>query len=114
VAYLHVFPYSERTGTEAAMMSGKVSAAEKKYRVRRLRSLGKEKRTAYAKRFIGSKLHVLVEGKQDRETGLWKGFSGNYITVMLKDGDISHVNQIVQVLADDCQDGKLYGRIAHA
>ncbi|MDO9558100.1 MAG: tRNA (N(6)-L-threonylcarbamoyladenosine(37)-C(2))-methylthiotransferase MtaB [Syntrophales bacterium] len=109
VAYLHVFPYSERAGTEAAVMSGKVSDADKKDRAERMRNIGKRKRLAYAQRFIGKKMAVLVEGKPDRVTGLWKGFSGNYIPVILKDGDISQVNQIVQVLADDCQDGKLYG-----
>lgn len=111
VAYLHVFPYSERPGTEAAAMSGKVSAADKKDRAERMRNIGKRKRLAYAQRFIGKKVAVLVEGKPDRVTGLWKGFSSNYIPVILKDGDISRVNQIVQVRADDCQDGKLHGRI---
>lgn len=114
VAYLHVFPYSERAGTEAATMSGKVSDADKKDRAERMRNIGKRKRLAYAQRFIGKKMAVLVEGKPDRVTGLWKGFSGNYIPVILKDGDISRVNQIVQVLADDCRDGKLYGRMADA
>jgi tRNA A37 methylthiotransferase MiaB len=54
---------------------------------------------------------VLVEGKPDRKTGLWKGFSGNYIPVVLEDGDVSLVNHIVQVLADRCQNGQLHGRI---
>jgi len=111
VAYLHVFPFSERAGTEAAAMSGKVSDADKKDRAERMRDIGKRKRLAYAQRFIGEKMAVLVEGKPDRVTGLWKGFSGNYIPVILKDGDISQVNQIVQVRAHECQDGKLYGRI---
>jgi threonylcarbamoyladenosine tRNA methylthiotransferase MtaB len=111
VAYLHVFPFSERAGTEAAAMSGKVSDSDKKDRAERMRDIGKRKRLAYAQRFIGEKMAVLVEGKPDRVTGLWKGFSGNYIPVILKDGDISQVNQIVQVRAHECQDGKLYGRI---
>jgi threonylcarbamoyladenosine tRNA methylthiotransferase MtaB len=112
VAYLHVFPYSERPGTEAAEMSGKVSDADKKDRAERMRNIGKRKRTAFAQRFLGEKMAVLVEGKPDRKIGLWKGFSGNYIPVMLEDGDVTLVNQIVQVRADRCQDGKLYGRLA--
>jgi threonylcarbamoyladenosine tRNA methylthiotransferase MtaB len=111
VAYLHVFPYSERPGTAAAAMSGKVSDADKKERAKRMRDLGKRKRMAYAEKFIGKKMAVLMESQSDRGTGLWKGFSGNYIPVLVKDGDVSLVNQIVQVLADRCQDGKLYGRI---
>jgi threonylcarbamoyladenosine tRNA methylthiotransferase MtaB len=114
VAYLHVFPYSERPGTEAATLSGKVTDREKTSRAERMRSLGKRKRTAFAQRFLGEKMAVLVEGKPDRKTGLWKGFSGNYIPVMLEDGDVTLVNQIVQVRADRCQDGKLYGRIVDA
>lgn len=114
VAYLHVFPYSERTGTEAAAMSGKVSDADIKDRAERMRNIGKRKRTAFAQRFIGQKMAVLVEGKPDRVTGLWRGFSGNYIPVVLRDGDISQINQIVQVRTHECQDGKLYGRITDA
>ncbi len=111
VAYLHVFPYSERVGTEAAAMPGKVSDGDKKDRAERMRNIGKRKRTAFAQRFIGQIMAVLVEGKPDRKTGLWKGFSGNYIPVVLEDGDVSLVNHIVQVRADRCQDGQLHGRI---
>lgn len=114
VAYLHVFPYSERAGTEAAVMSGKVSAADKKERAEQMRNLAKRKRATFAQRFVGRKMAVLVEGKPDRETGLWRGFSGNYIPVILTDGNSSHVNQVVHVLTEDCRDGKLYGRITHA
>lgn len=111
VAYLHVFPYSERPGTTAADMSGKVSAAAKKERAERMRDLGKRKRTAYAGKFIGKKMTVLMEGPSGRATGLCKGLSGHYIPVLVKDRDVSPVNQIVQVLADRCEDGKLYGRM---
>lgn len=114
VAYLHVFPYSERPGTAAAAMPGKISAVEKKYRVQALRDLGKEKRTAFAERFVGRNLQVLVEGKPDSEMGMWRGFSGNYIPVLLEDGDVSLVNQIVAVTAHRCFEGKLYGRTMHA
>jgi threonylcarbamoyladenosine tRNA methylthiotransferase MtaB len=114
LAYLHVFPYSERAGTEAAAMSGKVSAADKKDRAERLRQIGKIKRRTFAQRFIGQKMAVLVEGKPDRGSGLWKGYSSNYIPIMLKDGDISQVNKIVTVLTEDGRDGKLYGRTAGA
>ncbi|MFH1079947.1 MAG: tRNA (N(6)-L-threonylcarbamoyladenosine(37)-C(2))-methylthiotransferase MtaB [Pseudomonadota bacterium] len=111
VAYLHVFPYSERPGTEAAALPGKVTDREKTSRAQRMRSLGKRKRTAFAQRFISQEMAVLVEGRADRKTGLWKGFSGNYIPVILEDGDASLINRIVQVRADRCRDGQLHGRI---
>jgi threonylcarbamoyladenosine tRNA methylthiotransferase MtaB len=114
VAYLHVFPYSERPGTEAAAMAGKVSDTEKTDRALRMRRLGKSKRADYARRFLGREMTVLVEGKPDTKTGLWKGFSDNYIPVMLEGGDASLVNRIVEVRADRCRDGKLYGKATYA
>ena len=91
-----------------------MNAKEKTSRAQRMRNLGKRKRTAFAQRFIGQKMAVLVEGKPDRKTGLWKGFSGNYIPVILEDGDVSLVNRIVSVRADRCRDGQLHGRIVDA
>lgn len=111
VAYLHVFPYSDRPGTEASTLTGKVSDTEKTDRAVRMRRVGKSKRAAYAQRFIGRNMAVLVEGRPDGKTGLWKGFSDNYIPVMLENGDASLVNRIVEVRADRCADGKIYGKV---
>jgi threonylcarbamoyladenosine tRNA methylthiotransferase MtaB len=113
VAYLHVFPYSERPGTAAAGLPGKVPDADKKIRTRDMRMLGANKRMHFAKRFIGSKLRVLVEGKPDPETGLWRGFSDNYIPVLLRDGNASLVNHIVDVFAEEAREGKLLGKVMH-
>jgi len=111
LAYVHVFPYSERPGTQAKELSGKVSDAVKKRRNEIVRNLGSIKRKTFAEKFIGEQLAVLVEDKQDKETGSMKGFSDNYIPVVIRNGDSSLVNHIVYVRADDSHDGKLYGRI---
>jgi threonylcarbamoyladenosine tRNA methylthiotransferase MtaB len=111
LAYVHVFPYSERPGTQAKELSGKVSDAVKKRRNEIVRNLGSIKRKTFAEKFIGEQLAVLVEDKQDKETGSMKGFSDNYIPVVIRNGDSSLVNHIVNVRADDSHDGKLYGRI---
>jgi len=111
LAYVHVFPYSERPGTQAKELSGKVSDAVKKRRNEIVRNLGRIKRKTFAEKFIGEKLAVLVEDKKDKETGSMKGFSDNYIPVVIRNGDSSLVNHIVHVRADDSHDGKLYGRI---
>ena len=79
-AYLHVFPYSERPGTRAARLPGRVSQAEKKRRVEILRELGKYKRDAFAKRFKEKKLSVLIETEEDG-AGFMRGFSDNYIEI---------------------------------
>ncbi len=111
VAYLHVFPYSERPGTLASRLPGRVNEAVKKRRSEILRDIGKEKRNTFAERFIGEKLTVLVEDKKDKDTGCMKGFSNNYIPVLIRNSNSSLVNSIVNVIPDDSREGKLHARI---
>jgi threonylcarbamoyladenosine tRNA methylthiotransferase MtaB len=110
VAYLHVFPYSERPGTKASTFPNKVKNNVKKKRGEILRALGKKKRAAFAERFIGKKLSVLIEEKKDRETKLQKGFSENYIPVLITDGTSSLANNIVDVTANHANGGRILGR----
>jgi threonylcarbamoyladenosine tRNA methylthiotransferase MtaB len=72
--YLHVFPYSPRTRTKAAELSGRVNPEIKKERVRLLRELGKELRHSGAERLSGQRVTVLTE------TG-GKGYSENYYLI---------------------------------
>ena len=110
LAYLHVFPYSERPGTRAARLPGRVSQAEKKRRVEILRELGKHKRDTFVRRFKEKKLSVLIETKEDG-AGCMRGFSDNYIPVVVTGGNSSLTNQIIPVIPDHAQDGKLYGKL---
>jgi threonylcarbamoyladenosine tRNA methylthiotransferase MtaB len=104
-AYLHVFPFSRRPGTPAASMPDQVSEEEKKRRTQRLRALGAAKRRAFAERFLGKTLEVLVEERQDRETRHLVGFSDNYIPVAVR-GDVS-ANRIVRVRPEAFRNGRL-------
>jgi threonylcarbamoyladenosine tRNA methylthiotransferase MtaB len=113
VAYLHVFPYSDRPGTAASILPGKVGEAEKRRRAETLRTIGKKKRTDFAEKFIGKKLNVLIEGRQDPRSGLMKGYSEHYIQVFVRAGDPALINQIVKVVPETCEEGKLCGRTAH-
>jgi threonylcarbamoyladenosine tRNA methylthiotransferase MtaB len=113
VAYLHVFPYSERPQTAAQKIQPKVTAVVKKRRAAILRSLGAQKREKFTHRFLDKQLHVLVENTKDKKTGLMKGFSQNYLPVLIEKYDSSVLNKIVTVQAQDIRDGKLYGKIVH-
>jgi len=110
IAYLHVFPFSKRPGAAAADFPDQVPERVKKERAAVLRSIGREKRNRFASRFVGRELSVLVESKRDRETGKWKGFSENYIPVLL-DAD-ARANEMVRVLGETASDERLFGRIA--
>lgn len=108
--YLHVFPYSKRPGTPASGLSDQVTETIKKERARILRHLGEEKRTSFNRRFIGKNLSVLVE-VQDKDSGLMKGFSDNYISILVANVDKSMKNRIVKVKATDMAGGKLRGKM---
>ena len=109
VAYLHVFPYSQRPGTAASTLPGQVLGSLKKERGKLLRDIGKKKRVDYNKKFIEKELSVLVEDTADRETGLMKGFSDNYIPVLISNGNRSLANHIVTIVADNSEGGKIRG-----
>lgn len=77
LTYFHVFPYSRRSGTTAAKLPDHVPTASIKRRARRLRELGERKRAAFAQRFVGQRLAVLVEHAPVRD-GWVSGYSRNY------------------------------------
>ncbi|KAF0154918.1 MAG: tRNA 2-methylthioadenosine synthase -like protein [Syntrophaceae bacterium] len=112
-AYLHVFPYSERPGTAALAIQPKVPEKIKKERAAILRELGMKKKEAFSLRFPGKTLPVLVEQTRDKKTGLHKGFSHNYLPVLLDKHPSSLVNTIVMARIEYYREGKLTGRVIH-
>ena len=61
--YLHVFPYSPRPGTPAALLAGRPPEAAVRERVRRMRELSKKKQENFLKEQLGSRLSVLHESR---------------------------------------------------
>lgn len=109
INYLHVFSYSDRKGTLASAMQEKVDPRIIRRRSEVMHYLGKEKWIGYIDRFVGKKLHVLIEHRRDKKTGKLTGLSDNYIRVLV-DGDDSLKNQILPVLITERIDTKLLGK----
>jgi len=86
--YLHVFTYSERPGTPAAALPGRVPWELRKERTRELRRLASEKNLAFRRRFVGRTLSVVT-----LDNG--KALSGNYISIDL--ARPRPANQIVEL-----------------
>lgn len=59
--HLHVFPFSERPGTEAAAMGGAVPVAVRRARAKELESIGAANREAFASTLTGQDVEVCVE-----------------------------------------------------
>jgi threonylcarbamoyladenosine tRNA methylthiotransferase MtaB len=86
-SYLHVFPFSKRKGTPAFEFPQGANEKEIKRRAEAMRGLGREKRQAFYRQFLNQELSVLVEDRKEKETGRGKGFSRNYIPVLIIGGN---------------------------
>ncbi len=98
LTYLHVFPFSPRTGTPAAEMSDRLSPAEISHRSQVLRRLGDEKRQAFYRSLVGVPLKGLVIGAAG-ETAARRVLTENYVPVRL-DGGAWPVNTALTVIID--------------
>jgi threonylcarbamoyladenosine tRNA methylthiotransferase MtaB len=94
VTYLHVFPFSPRPGTPAALMP-RVPAQEVQQRAKIMRSLGQRKKRQFLAAQPGRTGEVLVEGSAPTN-GWLQGLSANYLRVLLP-GPQSWKNRIVTV-----------------
>jgi threonylcarbamoyladenosine tRNA methylthiotransferase MtaB len=82
LSYLHVFPYSDRKGTEAAGRDSHVPPRVIRERSSRLRALGRAKNRAFRAGLVGQQREVVVLAERDRETGFLTGLTSNYVEVL--------------------------------
>ena len=78
-AFIHVFPYSPRPGTPAAVMEGQVPAQEKDRRVALLEDLCASLHAEFVEENRGIREKVLFESKE--KDGAMGGYTGNYIRI---------------------------------
>ena len=79
-ARIHVFPFSPRSGTEAAKMPGQVTEAVKKARAAELIGLGASLEESFVQSLVGTTQRVLFE--EEGEGGLAEGYTENYVRVI--------------------------------
>ena len=78
-AFIHIFPYSRRNGTPAALMDDQVDEQVKQQRVHRLEELCAKLHKEYYDSFKGATEEVLFESTQ--KGGKMFGYTRNYILV---------------------------------
>ena len=93
---IHVFPYSDREGTAAFRMGGKVPRAVIQARRGEMLAVARELSEAYHRRFIGRTVQPLVEARRDRRTGLLCGYTERYVRTFFEgpdelSGKLAHV-----------------------
>ena len=106
-SFLHVFPYSERTGTEAASMPEVVPPAVRKERTGRCMELSRRLLDEYMNQMTGRHAVIIPE---ETEEGYTKGYSSEYISVLVP-GTYPH-GVPLEVVLKEVKDHRMYGEVA--
>lgn len=100
---MHIFPYSMRKGTVAAMRTDQVADGVKKERSNKLLTMEKRQSDSYRKKYIGQMQDVLFEESKEINGQIYQvGYTTKYIKVAKKE-DKDIVGQIMK--------GKLTGML---
>lgn len=103
---LHVFPFSPRAGTRAARLPAPVAAQARKARVRRLLQCDARQRAAFARRFVGRTVTVLIEGVN--ASGVAHGWTAEYLPSHVG-GVALHRGQVVDMCVERVDGDRLIG-----
>ncbi len=104
---IHIFSYSQRSGTEAALFPNQIKAPVKKQRSQKMLALAEESAHNFCRQFLNKTMTVLWE-QQSR--GIWSGYTENYIKVYTKSNN-DLTNEILPVrLVELYRDG-VWGEI---
>ena len=98
---MHIFKYSPRKGTKAAVMPNQVDGNVKEERSKKLIELSKKNEAYYNQSYIGKNLEVLFE---EIDGDYIKGHTKNYMMVKCKGSDGALVNTITEVEVVDVED----------
>ncbi len=105
---MHIFKYSPRKGTKAAIMENQIDGNAKELRSNKLIELSNKKEIEHNKQYIEKEVSVLLE---EREGEFIKGHTTNYINVYVKTNKEGIENEIVNVKIKDTYKDGLTGEI---
>ena len=93
---MHVFKYSPRKGTKAAVMPNQIDSKIKEIRSKKLIELSDANELEYNKSYIGKEVEVLFE---EREEDYYKGHTKNYMVIKYKtDEELENKIKVVKII----------------
>lgn len=102
---MHIFKYSQRKGTKAAVMASQIDGNRKEQRSRRLIELSNENEKRHNEKYIGKEVKVLFE---EKEGDYIKGHTTNYMVVKVPYREIE--NTIERVTIERMENLELVGK----
>ena len=104
---MHVFKYSPRKGTKAAVMPNQISGDIKEKRSRELIELSNENELEYNQKYIVKEVEVLFEEEKEK---IYKGHTQNYILVYCQT-DKKIDNKIEKVICKKAEQDHILGEV---
>jgi threonylcarbamoyladenosine tRNA methylthiotransferase MtaB len=106
---LHVFTYSARPGTPAALMSNHVPAAMARERNRILRELAAQKKLAFMRKFLGSGVEAITLNVNN--SSHTESLTDNYLKLRLEG---SHpANRWISATVKEVENGMMLGSVTN-
>ena len=96
---MHIFKYSPRKGTKAAVMPNQINGDIKEERSKKLIELSDRNEIEYNESYIGKNVEVLFEEEKD---GMYKGHTQNYIMVYCQSKE-NLDNKIIDVVCEKAE-----------
>lgn len=103
---IHVFPYSERKGTPAAIMKDKVKDIDKKNRVKKLIALSEQLEKEFNKSLLNKEEEIIMEEYKEPYS---IGHTSNFVRVKIE-GKLEH-NKIYKVKLIDIDGLDMIGKV---
>ncbi len=108
---IHTFPYSIRQGTVGATRDGHLPDSIKEERANIIKAISKRKYDEFVTKNLGQVREIHIEKRPQKSTGLLKGVSENYLTVITDSKDLNFTNSLQKVKLTEVKDGKIYGEL---
>lgn len=108
---IHTFPYSLRAGTAGAKSQEQVDEKTKEMRAEIVKKISAKKLEEFIKNNINCEHEILIEKRPDKKTGLLKGMTRNYLTVITNSKDIKLFNTLAKVRIKRFENGKIFGEL---
>jgi len=101
--YLHIFTFSARPGTPAAIMPNQVPAQVARERHKTLRDLIAEKNQAFRQSFLGTSLRAITLSTSSNDEGCTEALTDNFIKLQLNGNHAANqwIEARITALTDD-------------
>lgn len=111
LSQIHTFPYSLREGTVGAKAENQVDEKIRQIRADVVKALSALKHIEFINKNIGTTHEILIEKHRCKKTGLLKGVTRNYLTVLIDSKDEKLLNTLQKIVIIKYENGKIYGNL---